>query len=489
MTTRTSTLRGRKAVYARKCDTLAPFEWLGKCSRMGGIEQPMGEKTITYRHSDVVGKFEPDQEFTGAPGATTTSLMMKETIKSRLYGDLMKCSWDFDVRTQSCGRVDDPFNWDMIKRLCCAELTSVSTDDESAYSSEDEGETIITGALSSRSPFIMIYPVIGQRVENYDLSDYQLTRIQVATTGHCADDCGPEEQCTLYAAVTADTPGNPPYFAKSIDGGMTWVLSPITAFGSGTSIDDIACLGDLVIAVSSTEPGYAYSWDGGVTWALVNDADNVEFLVSAPRRVAIRSRSLVLFGGEGGYLWKSTDGGVTATLVDEGIVTTGNVNDIQWLTDEIVFVVGDDNTMKKSSNGGDTWLSITLPAAKSADDVATILALSENLILIGYGTTGGLYYTIDGGITWAADASIASTTTINGLSHCECGVIYAVGASAGAGKLYRNVDGGAPARWLALTVDDAGVGYNDVACCDANNAVAVGLPTGIYTAGLVTKVG
>jgi hypothetical protein len=415
--------------------------------------------------------------------------MMKEQIGSRLYGDLSQCPWDIDVRSQSCGRVDDPFNWDMIKRLCCAEVTSVSTDDESAYTPDDEGETIITAALSTQDPFVMIYKVSGQRVENYDLSDYQLTRVSVATTGHCANDCGPEELCTLYAAVTADSPGNPPYFAKSVDAGRTWVLSPITAFSSATSIQDIASLGDLVIAVATNEPGYAYSWDGGVTWGLVDSTDVPSFASAGPTRVAIRARNQILFGGEFGYVWMSEDGGVTATLMDEGVVTNGNITDIQFLTDEIVFMVGNSNTMKKSTNGGSTWVALTLPAAKAGDNVATVLAFNENLIMIGYGSTGGLYYSSDAGVTWNNDASILGTTKITGLSHCDCGVVYASGATVGGvGVLYRNVDGGAAARWASVTIDEAGTQYNDVACCGPNSAVAVGAPTGIYTAGLVTMI-
>jgi photosystem II stability/assembly factor-like uncharacterized protein len=399
------------------------------------------------------------------------------------------CAWDIDVRSQSCGRVDDPFNWDMIKRLCCAEVTSVSTDDESAYTPDDEGETIITAAISTSKPFVMIYKVVGQRVENYNMSNYQLTRLTIASTGHCANLCGPEELCTLYGAVTADSPGNPPYFAKSVDAGRTWTLSQIAAFTTATVIDDIASLGDLVIAVASGEPGYAYSWDGGTTWALVDATDVPSFSTAAPTRVAIRSRSLVLFGGEAGYLWKSEDGGVSATVVDDGVVTSGDIYDIQWLTDEIVYACGDSNTLKKSSNGGDTWSVVTLAAAKAADDVYTILAFNENLILVGYGGTGGLYYTIDAGVTWNNDASIAATTKINGLSMCECGVIYAAGATgAGVGKVYRNVDGGASARWVEVAIDEPGVEYNDVACCGPNSAVAVGAPTGIYTAGLITMM-
>lgn len=486
--TQSTTLRGRKAVYVRKCDTFGPFEWLGKCSRMSGVDQPYGDKTITYRHSTTVGQYESDQEYTGAPGAVTSSVIMKETVRSRLYDDIPVCKWDYDIRSQSCGRIDDPFNWDMIKRLCCAEVTDVATDDETSFSYDDEGETLITAAIQTRKPFVMIYRVTGQRVEDYNMSDVQLTRLTIATTGKCADSCGPEEYCTLYAAVTADSPGNPPKYAKSVDGGRNWTLYNITAFQTADHLDDIAAQGELVIAVSHDE-GYAYSWDGGVTWGLVDSTVVPEFAIHGPTRAAIQARNLILIGGEGGYVWKSVDGGVSVSVMDEGVVTSGDILDIFFLTDDLVFVAGKANGLKRSINGGDTWDAISMPAGKAADDIYAVMAINENLFMVGYGTTGGLYTTTDGGLTWYADASIAATTKIRGISWCECGVVYAVGQAGAAGVIYRNVDAGAPARWAEVSVDEAGTMYADVACCGPNNAVAVGAPTGIYTAGLITMVG
>lgn len=483
-----TTLRGRKAVYARKCDTLSPFEWLGKCSRMSGVDMPRGDKTITYRHSDIVGQYETDQEYAGAPGAVTSSLIMKETVGSRMYSDIPNCKWDLDVRSQSCGRIDDPYNWDMIKRLCCAEVTDVATDDESSFQYDDEGETLITAAVQTRKPYVVIYRVTGQRVEEYNMSDVQLTRLSISTLGKCADGCGPEEQCTLLAAVTADVPGNPPKYAKSTDGGRNWTLYNIDVFQVATYISDIAALGDLVIA-TAPEEGYAYSWDGGLTWALVDSTVVPDFAMAGPTRVAIQARNLVLIGGENGYVWKSTDGGVSLSVVDEGVVTSEDVTDIYFMTNSIVFVAGNANTLKKSINGGDTWDAISMPAAKAADNVSAVLAVNENLIMVGYGANGGLYTTVNGGLTWTADASIAATTKIKGLSWCECGVVYAVGAAGGVGVIYRNVDAGAPARWTNVGLDEAGTMYNDVACCGPNHAVAVGAPTGVYTAGLITLVG
>lgn len=483
-----NTLRGRKAIYMRKDGTLQPFGWLGKCSRLGGIEAPLGDRTITYCKSTAVGKFEVDQSFRGAPGATTTTLMMKESVRNALYDDLIHCPFDLDVRTQSCGRADDPLNWDMIKRLTSIDVTSLSTDDETAYSAEDEGETIISAALSTLNFPIMIYRVTGSRVNEAGFDLYYISNVSILKASKCADDCGPVEDCTLVGTAIADAPGNPPAYAISTDGGRTWSVSTITAFTTATGLSDIAGIGDFIVAVAPTEPGYAYSWDGGATWALVSATQVPAFTANPPTVVDVHTFNTLLIGGENGYMWLSEDGGVTVKSVDDGVVTNADILKIAYANDNVVYAVGAGNTAKKSTNGGDTWDALTLPNAKAADDVTAVLPLTDLIVLIGYGTTGGLYYSLDGGTTWAVDSSVPATATINDLSACDYGVVYAVGASGGAGVIYRNVDYGAPARWLVVPADVVGTEYHAVACCDANHAVAVGAPTGIYGSGLITLI-
>ncbi len=483
-----TTLRGKKSVYIRKCDTLEPFSWLGRCSRVGGVDSPRGDKTVTYCKSKAVGKFEVDQSFRAAPGPTTSSLMMKETIRNLIYDDLVHCPFDVDVRTQTCGNVDDPLNWDMIKRLCCVDVTGMSTDDESAYSPDDEGETIITANISTLEFPVMIYRVTGTRVNEVGFQLYYINHVSVLKPGKCADDCGPVEDCTLIGTAIADAPGNPPAYAISTDGGRTWTVNTITAFTTATALDDIAGMGDFIVAVASTEPGYAYSWDGGLTWTLVDDASVPTFGANVPYVVEVHGFNTVLIGGQNGYLWLSEDGGVTATPVDEGVVTYGDINNIAFANDNVIYAVGAGNSAKKSTNGGSTWEALTLPVAKAGDDVMAVLPLTEMIVLIGYGTVGGMYYSMDGGDTWARDASVAATALIFSMSGCNCGVVYAVGSLSGIGVLYRNVDYGAPARWVSVSTDTPGVGYYSVACCDANHAVAVGAPTGVYGSGLITLV-
>jgi len=486
-----TTLKGKKSAFARRCTSFEPFYWMGPCSRIGGVEDPKGDVTITYRKSEVSGKFERDQTYESAPGPTTAQVMMKETIRSRAYDDFGKCMHDLDIRTQLCGRSDDPMNWNMIKRICCAKATSQSTDDESGFSPDDEGETIITTPMSSLDPSVIIYrALVGQRVEEVEMEDYYISRISSCHSYLCADACSPDLMCKLIGVAVPDTPANPPSYAQSVDGGRQWTIGTIDVFTTATQLDDIACVGDLIVAVASGEPGYAVSMDAGDSWVLYDDSVVPAFAVFAPLTVSIMNYGKILIGGEDGYMWISTDTGVTLKSVDEGVVTAGDITRIKFASRNVVYAVGALNTMKKSVNGGYSWSAITAPAAGAGETISALLPVTDLIVLIGYGLTGiGVFYTTDGGDNFTRDTSLPAADLYTGFGMCGCGVVWLAGTTgSGVGFIYRNVESGVPARWDNIAIDDGGVGYSDIVCCGPNHALAVGGPSGLYGAGVITLV-
>lgn len=483
-----TTLRGRKTVYAKQCDSWEAFSWLGKCARMGGTETPKGDINVTYKQADVTGKFERDQEYRSAPGPSTSTVMMKETIRNAIYDDLQNCPYDFDIRTINCGHRSDPLNWDMIKRFCCANATTVSTDDETAYSPDDEGEIIVTMPISALDEPVIIYSnIVGQRVEEVDLTLYYISRISRCHSELCADSCGPAKECKLVGTAIADTPSNPPRYAVSDDGGRSWAIRTIAVFTVATGLDDIACYGDLMIAVASGEPGFAVSKDAGATWSLIDDTEVPEFAIYAPRTVTIYDYDNILIGGDAGYIWLASNGGFTVEAVEEGVVTGGRITRIEYVDANTIFAVGQSNTGKQSGNGGQTWTVMTLPIAKAGSDVEMLQPITAEIVLIGYGD-GGLYYSEDGGDSFSRDVSVAATYPIYGSAMCGCGVIWIAGGTGAEGVVYRNVDYGYLDRWHIVTIDDPGVLYRDIVCCNPNHAVAVGGPSGVYGAGVVTLI-
>lgn len=484
----TTTLRGRKTVYAKSAGTFEPFSWLGKCSRMGGTEMPKGDINVTYRQGDYTGEFERDQQYRSAPGPTTGTLMMKETIRNQIYDELHRCEHHFDIRTQLCGLRGDPSNWDLIKRFCESNATSVSADDETAYTQDDEGETVISMPFSTLDEWVIIWRnIVGQRVEEMDFTQYYISRVTRCHEHLCADVCDPERECKLIGTAVADTPTNPPAYAVSEDGGRSWTIDTIGVFTTATTLTDIACFGDLIIAVAAGEPGYAVSKDGGASWALVDDGNVPAFAIYNPQVVTILNYDTILLGGDGGYLWKLSNGGLTVEAVEEGVVTGGRITRIYWASENVIYAVGESNTGKKSINGGDTWAAMTMSAAKAGSTVAAVLAMTEEIVLVGY-EDGGVYYSTNGGASFTRDTSIDATYPVNDMDSCGCDVVWLTGGDGAEGIIYRSVDMGFPGYWQTVAIDDPGTEYQDIVCCGPNHAVATGSPSGVYGAGVITLV-
>jgi photosystem II stability/assembly factor-like uncharacterized protein len=95
---------------------------------------------------------------------------------------------------------------------------------------------------------------------------------------------------------------------------------------------------------------------------------------------------------EPGVLHKTTDGGLTWTLVQSG----PDYLAMDWVNNSIGYVGGRDGFFEKTTNGGVTWTQITLPNAQT---IACIDFLDENH---GFVTTSEhkFYRTSDGGQTW-----------------------------------------------------------------------------------------
>lgn len=169
-------LRGRKVPYGHISNTFILPSWLGGNSKVDSIGQ-WGRGDLKARFvrdgGDALGRFSPIAKNIAAPSASPISLQVKESVGEAVYAWMQ--AMDLDVRTQSCGRVDDPVNWDMIKRLCGCLVTDMSTSGETSYAPSDEGETMIKVQLTSPNAPIIIYQIMGQITPLYDetrFSDY-----------------------------------------------------------------------------------------------------------------------------------------------------------------------------------------------------------------------------------------------------------------------------------------------------------------------------
>ena len=359
----TTIKRGKQTVFIREHDSIDPFEWLGACSRMGGITEPLGD--VAWSECQDVresGKFRPDQETVGSPGPVTSSLMMKKSIANTLQVRLKKCRWDIDARYQTCDRRDDAFNWENIDRLCGARLTELGTDDETAYLATDDGEVIVTGPTTSPPPLIHIWRLTAGFMET-TLIPADIEFVAKCQDELCAGECGPAEDCFLIAGTDDYTlaPLAPhPYLLVSDDGGLAWTADAFDGTGGkpdwANGMDDGACLPSLHIVVSQNEAAYAWATDVDGVWTEVAADDEGNAI--DPVAVAIWSPSNIYMVGANGYIWKSTDGGASVSVSDAGNATTEDLFDIAFVTDKMVVAVGESNAIVQTENSGVTWVAL-----------------------------------------------------------------------------------------------------------------------------------
>lgn len=92
-----------------------------------------------------------------------------------------------------------------------------------------------------------------------------------------------------------------------------------------------------------------------------------------------------------------------------GAVTVNNLNDVQFVTDQIVYAVGNSGTVIKSTDGGNTWSDISFGETRN---FTSLYFFDENTGYVGgpFNTGGGgstemLAKTTDGGATWEVISS------------------------------------------------------------------------------------
>jgi photosystem II stability/assembly factor-like uncharacterized protein len=205
-------------------------------------------------------------------------------------------------------------------------------------------------------------------------------------------------------------------FYKSVDNGMTWTdLNGFTLGGwnEGDFVIDPGPAATIYWAAANYWAGTAYdgiykSTDGGVTWSLMNTG-----LPSPPEihTLAINPQDPnVLFAGTAYRnpvvpqpqqgIYRTTDGGQHWTQLHGGLPSPIYVNQIAVhpLQPNIVYAASEmtNSGIYKSTDGGDTWTRVL-------SDNSNIVMMdpgSPNIVYAGTWNTNGFYMSRDGGATW-----------------------------------------------------------------------------------------
>lgn len=290
------------------------------------------------------------------------------------------------------------------------------------------------------------------KIETDQILSATTTR-EVRTVDICEDDnCGDCESCLRLLATmkgTGATPGTQPVLIYSDDGGVTASTETIDTMFSTEDIDDAHCIGgDLVLITNDGNEIHYRNVDelylGLGSWEQVDTG----FVVGGePNRMWSVDPRHTWIVGDGGYIYFAKNPRAGVTAISPGEVTTQNLNYVHALSADDVLVVGNSNTVLVSRNGGDTWRTVTGPAA--GENLGVCWMFDEDTWFVGTGSGGSgvLYKTEDAGYNWTAVELPVTPNRFDAIrftSDAEGWISVRVGGNA---KLLRTIVGGADDEW------------------------------------------
>lgn len=313
------------------------------------------------------------------------------------------------------------------------------------------------------------------------------------TTEMCADECGDRQDlCEIGIAVSDPVggAGSASFLGMgnvwyTTDSGVTWAITAANPFVEAGAVPIAALIiGDRwIVFQGNASPTYAgrcsISDDNGATWDQVDMGGAVGDYVLG---VFALDAGNIWAVGSNGCIWYSNDRCSSWTQQHAANVLTANdLYAVATADGDTVYVVGQNNTVFQSTDGGTTFTALAGPAASNVILYA-VAAMTNYNVLIGGEIDASeecLWYTDDAGATYVARTFLGSTTAngrVRDLQALNLQHIWMIhGTAAASNYFFRSVDGGYSWERWPLT---ANAGLNGMFACDVNNAWAAGEPQG-----------
>lgn len=468
-----TTLQSKKVPWAHRSNRLLMPGWMGKDTRIKSTDPALGKLVAKFKREGhrVLGDFTFASRSVQSPGVSSWSVEAKESVYEELYrwtGDV-----DLDIRFQTCGYVDDPINWQMIKRMCKAVPTDMGTAGETIIDADDDKETMISMTMSSNRHQIMVYRVAAKNLMFYneeEFINYEYPEIAVGDGLECG------------------------YYVPAIDGVYSqyklvyWDNDNVGMMGS-------ALLPHEPVSISSDDNTIVtvVLSDGSVYWS--NDCGRTFYASTGVANglvVDVYSHNNVLVGCTSG-VYRSTDGGRSFSDADPYHAAVTDVVAICHHDDKIAYALCDNSAVVMSEDGGETFMKLSTSPVPYPKDMAV---LDGMVIVSGYDGTGApVIYGTDDGNYWKELLRLDGSIFYGSFTHTPkvklaasgCGVItasvirndnkYGLQHS----ELYRNVNWGMSGCWEPIWEDYRplwdvnGLWFvTDIACSDVNDIMAVG---------------
>lgn len=455
-------------------------------ARPGAVSWPQGDvTTIKIPDPSRYNAFIRTGTISGERGDPSLPITARYDFNKSLLLKLarLQCDNTLHIHMGICKNPQD-FNagWDKIVVLDAARVTDYGTTDLGAL--EDSERAIVNEEVPfTGQDYYEIVPITFAMKAAAEITQ-EIMGIVICDTPSCGV-CGiSSDGCQVIFAVTMRAGGSPGQGAEviySADGGDTWGNVAVDTITGTNDPSGLACVGSNLVIVSEESGSLHYAalidiLAGTPTWSEVTAGFSPS---GDPRKVYSANPAFTWIVGTGGYIYTTSDPTSSVVVQDAGVATTETLNAIHGLDELSVVAVGDNNAVVRTRNGGSTWETITGPAV--GIDLNAVWMKQADEWLVGT-ADGKLYYTRDGGTSWAekgfpgsgaSGSSVEdirfSTPLVGWMSHTLTGPV---------GRMLRTIDGGfswyvAPEGSALLPVLDR---INQIAVCvEANTVFGAGL--------------
>lgn len=476
------------ALFIQRALNVDP-EYLG-CYDLGDVSEDEGGVEL-IRGRDVMGKFQTMAHTEGPPELIEVTLTTW-VEKDASYLERVICPFWIHVNKRCDGPANSINNYlrgyslQVLKRTGRS-LTGLVMREEDAASDQE-----FTLAVSP--PRLDIYRTTPDRQTT---TEANAAKDIIFVKENLCGDCTPRyEEGMIGMSVYAALGGATAKAWYTLDGGSTWTicagvptavvsidLATVNYFWlDGKRIRFIVGLGStqagLPAQVAYTDFNLETDTAIGATWTLANVSSANAYFFFGPKSIAVHDQFNIWAVVGPGFIYKSSDGGVTWTAQESGILTTEDFYVIRRAPSSGKFLVaaGENNAIARTRDGGVTWSALTGPSAQATDEILTLDVISDQVFIIGY-NDGLLYATYNGGLSWvnltgfSTSPAVAQVRAVKFLNPIQGWML--TNSSGPVGTMHTTRDGGR--TWESLTTPP-NAGLNALDVVRGNLIYAVGQP-------------
>ena len=305
-------------------------------------------------------------------------------------------------------QADDAHSWTQKGVLPDCVVVSVSPFGDAINSKSENSESMATGSIQYGNG------VIARTVGFSPIGGASLTKDIVD-----ADNLNQNSYSEFFGITTnaaATTPSAVVYIRT--DKPTAGTQSDITALSTDGLLDRAYISGNAMLVTRSETPNESHGFaslddiragNGAGAFTFVTGGYNT---TNGPVACAVISEGNIVIVGLGGYIYRLTNLTGTPSIVDAGVLTTEDLNDVDFYNNQVV-AVGDNNAVLVSQEGGiNGWASITGPSA--GDALNTVQVVKENQWYVGNDDGEiwfGEYDPVSATSTWTQVSPFGATIT------------------------------------------------------------------------------